>query len=422
MSRSTLVMLLAGGRGSRLDILAAHRAKPAVPFGGLYRIIDFALSNVMNSGLRMVGVLTQYRPASLMKHLGAGEPWDLDGHAARLKVLPPYQGRGDFDWYSGTADAVYQNLYIMRRYKPDNVLILSGDHIYQMDYRLMLEEHKRRGADLTIAAMEVPWEETNRFGIILTDQEGRITGFQEKPAQAKSNLASMGIYVFGAEVLADSLEANHRQGGNDFGAHVIPALLEAGKKLYIHRFKGYWKDVGTIDSYWQANMDLLEGSAELNPSRWRTRTNLNYENIHAMPPAYIAPGAKVVRSLLSPGCRVFGTVEHSVLSPGVSVAEGAVIRDSVVMHKTRIEAGATVLRSVVDMHVQVGAHACVGTSEPVAVPNEETPANLSTGITVIGKGASIGAGVSLGGNVIVHPDAKVPPGSAPVPDGATIKT
>ena len=421
MSRSTLVMLLAGGRGSRLDILAAHRAKPAVPFGGLYRIIDFALSNVMNSGLRMVGVLTQYRPASLMKHLGAGEPWDLDGHAARLKVLPPYQGRGDFDWYSGTADAVYQNLYILRRYKPDYVLILSGDHIYNMDYRLMIEEHKRRGAHLTIAAMEVPWEETNRFGIILTDPDGRITGFQEKPAQAKSNLASMGIYVFNAQVLLDSLEANHRNGGNDFGAHVIPALLAEGQKLFIHRFKGYWKDVGTIDSYWQANMDLLEGSAELNPSLWKARTNLGYEDIHAMPPAYIAPGAKVVRSLLSPGCRVFGTVEHSVLSPGVTVGEKAVIQDSIVMHKSRIDAGASVLRAVVDKHVWIGANARVGTMEPVPVPNKENPANLSTGITVIGKGAQIGAGVILGGNVIVHPDVKVPSSAAPVPDGATLK-
>jgi glucose-1-phosphate adenylyltransferase len=421
MSRSTLVMLLAGGRGSRLDILASQRAKPAVPFGGLYRIIDFALSNVMNSGLRTVGVLTQYRPASLMKHLGNGEPWDLDGHTARLKVLPPYQGQGDFDWYSGTADAVYQNRYILRRYKPSHVLILSGDHIYNMDYRRMLDEHKARGAHLTIAAMEVPWEECSRFGIILTDAADRITGFQEKPKEAKSNLASMGIYIFDAEVLSEALEANHRRGGNDFGAHVIPALLEEGKQLYIHRFQGYWKDVGTIDSYWQANMDLLEDSAELNPSRWRARTNLAYEDIHAMPPAYIAPGAKVVRSLLSPGCRIFGTVEHSVLSPGVTVGEKAVIRDSIVMHKAKVEAGAQVLRSVVDKHVRIGEGTKVGTLDPVPVPNKENPANLSTGITVIGKGASIGAGVSLGGNVIVHPEVKIPDRAAPVPDGATIK-
>lgn len=421
MSDSTLVMLLAGGRGSRLNILATHRAKPAVPFGGLYRIIDFALSNVMNSGLRRVGVLTQYKPASLMKHLGDGEPWDLNGHAARLKILPPYQGRGDFDWYSGTADAVYQNLYLIRRYKPKLVLILSGDHIYHMDYRSMLEQHRHRRAALTVAAMEVPWEETSRFGIIVTDGEDNIVGFQEKPKEAKSNMASMGIYVFNTDVLVEALERTHKRGENDFGSHLIPGLLAGGAKLCIHHFSGYWRDVGTIDSLWQANMDILKGVGGLNPAEWHVRTNLEYENISAMPPAYVGPEGTALGSLVSPGCRIMGRVENSVLSPGVVVGEGAVVKDSVIMHKSRIGSGSRVLRSIIDKHVVLGDGVSIGLPEPCSEANRESPTHLSTGITVIGRDARLEAGVRLGANVIVHPDLVVLAASGPVGNGETLK-
>lgn len=420
MSERTLVMLLAGGRGSRLNILAAHRAKPAVPFGGLYRIIDFALSNVMHSKLRHVGVLTQYRPASLMNHLADGSPWDLAGHTAKLKILPPFQGREDFDWYSGTADAVYQNLALIRRYKPKRVLILSGDHIYHMNYREMLDFHEDNGAVATIAAMPVPWEETHRFGILVPDDSGRLERFQEKPkGKAFSNLASMGIYVFDAEVLVKELIRTHRFGGNDFGGHLIPGLMERSDRVFVHPFEGYWRDVGTLDSYWQANMDLLDPASGMDLSIWKARTNMDYESLHAMPPSWVAPDAELDRSAVSPGCRLEGRVYRSVLSPGVVVEPGAVVEDSVIMHRTVIRAGARVQRAVVDKHVEIGAGAMVGSRDEDACANQETPDHLSTGITVVGKRVKIAPRACLGANVIVHPEVTVP--AEDVPHGATIK-
>ena len=415
----TLVMLLAGGRGSRLNILAAHRAKPAVPFGGLYRIIDFALSNVMHSKLRYVGVLTQYRPSSLMNHLGDGSSWDLAGHTAKLKILPPYQGRGDFDWYTGTSDAVYQNLALIRRYKPRRVLILSGDHIYHMNYREMLDAHEDTGAVATIAAMPVPWEETHRFGILVPDDAGRLVRFQEKPKEdAFSNLASMGIYVFDTDVLVEELIRTHRSGGNDFGGHVIPGLLERSDRIFVHPFEGYWRDVGTLDSYWQANMDLLDPASGLDLTAWKARTNMDYESLHAMPPSWVAPDADLDQAMVSPGCRLEGRVSRSVLSPGVVVEAGAVVEDSVIMHRTVIRAGAQVIRCVVDKHVEIGRDAVVGSRDADAPPNQQDPSHLSTGITVVGKSVTIAAGARLGANVIVHPGAAVPTGD--VPHGATI--
>lgn len=417
----TLVMLLAGGRGSRLNILAAERAKPAVPFGGLYRIIDFALSNVMHSKLRYVGVLTQYRPSSLMNHLGNGSSWDLAGHTAKLKILPPYQGRGDFDWYSGTADAVYQNLGLIRRYKPRRVLILSGDHIYNMNYREMIDAHEDNGAVATIAAMPVPWEETHRFGILVPDDDGRLVRFQEKPKEkAFSNMASMGIYVFDTDVLVEELRRTHESGGNDFGGHLIPGLLERSDRIFIHPFEGYWRDVGTLDSYWQANMDLLDPASGMSLPEWKTRTNMDYESLHAMPPSWVAQDAELIRSVVSPGCRLEGRVSRSVLSPGVVVEPGAVVEDSVIMHRTVIRAGAQVIRAVVDKHVEIGAGAIVGSRDAKAPANIETPDHLSTGITVIGKQVTIAAGARLGANVIVHPDARIP--AEDVPHGTTITT
>ncbi len=419
MNERTLVMLLAGGRGSRLNILAAARAKPAVPFGGLYRIIDFALSNVMHSKLRYVGVLTQYRPASLMKHLTDGSSWDLGGHTAKLKILPPYQGREDFDWYSGTSDAVYQNLALIRRYKPKRVLILSGDHIYHMNYRKMLDFHDENGAVATIAAMPVPWEETHRFGILVPDDSGRLVQFQEKPKEdAFSNLASMGIYVFDADVLVDELIRTHETGGNDFGSHLIPGLLERSDRIFVHPFEGYWRDVGTLDSYWQANMDLLDPESGVDLPDWKVRTNMDYESLHAMPPSWVAPGAELDRAVVSPGCRLEGRISESVLSPGVVVEPGAVVEESVIMHRTVIRGGARVIRSVVDKHVEIGRDAVVGSRDADAPANRQDPTHLSTGITVVGKHVKIAAGARLGANVIVHPGATVPAGD--VPHGATV--
>jgi glucose-1-phosphate adenylyltransferase len=419
MNERTLVMLLAGGRGSRLNILAADRAKPAVPFGGLYRIIDFALSNVMHSKLRYVGVLTQYRPSSLMNHLADGSSWDLAGHTAKLKILPPYQGREDFDWYSGTADAVYQNLALIKRHKPKRVLILSGDHIYNMSYREMLDFHDRNNAVATIAAMPVPWEETHRFGILVPDDDGRLVRFQEKPKEdAFSNMASMGIYVFDAEVLTEELIRTHRSGGNDFGGHLIPGLLERSDRIFIHPFEGYWRDVGTLDSYWQANMDLLDPASGVPLPDWRARTNMDYESLHAMPPSWVAPDAELDRCVVSPGCRLEGRVSRSVLSPGVVVEAGAVVEESVIMHRTVIRAGARVIRAVVDKHVEIGAGAVVGSRDADAPANVQDPDHLSTGISVVGKNVTIAAGARLGANVIVHPDVDVPAGD--VPHGATI--
>jgi len=415
----TLVMLLAGGRGSRLGILAADRAKPAVPFGGLYRIIDFALSNVMHSKLRYVGVLTQYRPSSLMNHLANGSSWDLAGHTAKLKILPPYQGREDFDWYSGTSDAVFQNLALIRRYRPKRVLILSGDHIYRMNFRKMLDFHEERGAAATLAAMPVPWEETHRFGILVPDDDGRVKQFQEKPKEkAFSNLASMGIYVFDADVLTEELIRTHKAGGNDFGGHLIPGLLARSNSVFIHRFEGYWRDVGTLDSYWAANMDLLDPASGMDLSTWKVRTNMDYESLHAMPPTWVSATADLDRSVVSPGCRLEGRVSRSVLSPGVVVEPGAVVEDSVIMHRTVIRAGARVVRAVVDKHVEIGAGALVGSRDASAAPNAANPDHLSTGITVVGKRVSIAAGARLGANVIVRPGAAVP--AEDVPDGATI--
>lgn len=398
---TTLVMLLAGGRGSRLDILAAHRAKPAVPFAGMFRIVDFALTNCMYAKLHRGGVLTQYRPSSLMKHLGDGKHWNFAGKDGMLRVLPPFQGEEDMDWYHGTADAVYQNLDFIWRHRPDRVLVLSGDHIYRMDYRAFLDFHQDNDADLTIASMPVPWEEASRFGIIVADGDRRIEEFQEKPEKPGSNLASMGIYVFKTEVLFKVLESVPRD-FTDFGQHVIPTLLERGNRLYTYPFEGYWRDVGTIDSYFEANMDVLRPDSGMSLTQWRPRTNLYYEEVVAMPPALVMGQARVEGSMICAGCRVEGTVVNSILSPGVVVEKGAVVRDSIVMHRTHIGRDAVVTRSIVDKRCGVGARAVLGSGDN-GVPNQESPRILTTGLVVVGKGAVVPEGASVGPNVIVHP-------------------
>ncbi len=422
MTTELAALILAGGRGSRLNLIAAKRAKPAVPFAGMYRIIDFTLSNVMASGVRHVGVLTQYRPTSLMDHLGDGEAWDLAGRTASLKVLPPSLGRADSDWYQGTADAVWQNLAWLRRVAPRDVLILSGDHVYEMDYRPMLAAHRQAGADLTVASMVVPWDQTDRFGVMVCDADGHVTRFVEKSKERVSNVANMGVYIFRHDVLIEELAANCREGRHDFGAHVIPGML--GRRVVkAHPFSGYWRDVGTLDSYWSANMDALRPEETgLDLFAWRVRTNMAGRGQVYHPPMRLEGTGQVRDSLLGRGCVVAGEVQDSVLSPGVRVEAGARVVGSVVLHDCVIGRDAQVLRCVLDKDVSVGAGARVGREDCFDGANEAFPSHLVGGITVVGKGTAIPDGMRIGSNVLVGPglqrDALA--GRTDIPDGATV--
>jgi len=413
--RDTVVMLLAGGGGTRLNILAKLRAKPAVPFGGMYRIIDFTLSNVMNSGIGTVAVLTQYKPISLMNHLGIGESWDMTGRTRGVKILPPRTGERDSDWYRGTADAIRQNIEYIHRNEPKQVLILSGDHIYGMDYGPMIRFHAERKADLTIAMMEVRPEETRHFGIARTGENGRVIEWREKPIETDSRLASMGIYVFETGYLLRALQAVE---GNDFGNHIIPSAI-ANDRVFAYPFRGYWKDVGTLQAFWEANRDLLDPDSGIDLEEWRVRTNLEeIGRLGDRPPAQILPGASVSESLVSPGCEIRGEVIRSVLSPGVMVAKGARVEDSVIMNDARIDRGARVSHVIGDKQVWIGEGAELGTWG-AGTPNEEFPEHLSTGLTVIGKQATVPAGCRVGQNSILFPFLRkdrfplheVPPGS-----------
>ncbi|MFQ5750621.1 MAG: glucose-1-phosphate adenylyltransferase family protein [bacterium] len=399
---STLVMLLAGGIGSRLNILGHARAKPAVPFGGIYRIIDFTMSNIMNSGLDKVGVLTQYKPLSLMEHIGTGVPWDFIGRIRGAKILPPRTGQQDYDWYKGTADAVRQNLDFIETNHPDRVLIVSGDHIYKMDYADLIDFHDQHKADLTIGMMSVPWEDTDHFGIALTDDNNRIIDWEEKPEKARNNFASMGIYVFNAKYLLNILRA-HKE--HDFGKNIIPAAI-ALDRVFAYPFEGYWRDVGTIKSYWEANMDLLDRHSGLDLENWGMRTNVEEEGrLGDRPPTFISPKSKIKNAIISPGCVIKGQVENSILSPGVYVAQGARVMDSVVMHDTQIQKGARVQKSILDKKVIVAKNAILGTgSEKVA--NKEKPHHLSCGLIVVGKGAEIPSDFQIGKNCILQPELK----------------
>ncbi|HEX9652764.1 MAG TPA: sugar phosphate nucleotidyltransferase, partial [bacterium] len=346
---SNLVMLLAGGVGSRLSILGHMRAKPAVPFGGMYRIIDFTLSNIMNSGLDFVGVLTQYKPLSLMEHIGTGMPWDFIGRSRGTKILPPRTGQKESDWYKGTADAVRQNIDFIENRHADRILILSGDHIYKMDYSNLIQFHDNKKADLTIGMMPVPWEDTIHFGIGITDDDNRIIAWEEKPAKARNNLASMGIYVFSGDYLL-SLLRSHKE--HDFGKDIIPAALEKDR-VFAYPFAGYWRDVGTLKAYWDANMDLLDPEVSgLNLATWGLRTNVEEDGrISDRPPTQFLSKSSVTNSVISPGCVIEGKVVNSILSPGVYVAQGAKVLDSVVMHDSRILAGAEVTKCILDKKV-----------------------------------------------------------------------
>ena len=387
VSKDCVAMILAGGQGSRLGALTKNIAKPAVPFGGKYRIIDFPLSNCVHSGINTVGVLTQYQPLELNRYIGNGNPWDLDRSHGGVYVLPPYQSAKAGEWYKGTANAIYQNLSFLESFKPENVLILSGDHIYKMHYGEMLKAHKESGAAVTIAVMPVPWEEASRFGIMNVDEEGTITDFEEKPAEPKSNLASMGIYIFTYEVLKKYLEADERDpsSANDFGKNIIPTMLENGEKMVSFRFEGYWKDVGTIHSLWEANMDLVDQPPkfDLNDRSWSI-----YSRNMALAPQYVGQNAKITNSTVTEGCFIDGEIKHSVIFGGVELGEGSVVSDSVIMP------GAKIGKNVVIEKAVIGADAVIGDGAKVGVnssdDNKYASKLCTNDLVLIESGAEVG--------------------------------
>ncbi|NJP04653.1 MAG: glucose-1-phosphate adenylyltransferase [Chloroflexaceae bacterium] len=416
-----VAMIMAGGEGTRLSVLSEKRAKPSVPFAGKFRIIDFTLSNCVNSGIYDVAVLTQYRPHSLNDHIGIGKPWDLDRNRGGVVLLQPYLARGDQSWYRGTSDAVYQNLNYARDHRADLILILSGDHIYKMDYSDMIEQHQRNRADVTVGVMHVPLEETHRFGIMTTNDRNEIVEFSEKPKDRdKGTLASMGIYVFTADVLYRRLsEGSEENPRIDFGKHVLPAMIGgSGDRVMAYEFSGYWVDVGTIPAYWQTSMELLDPECELKlfDPDWIIRTRSEER-----PPVKIGPQAQIHRSIVCNGSIVRGTVDHSVLSPGVYVSPGAIVRNSVVMNDTWIGPGAIVDRAVVDKQVVVGPGVRLGSGDDVDTPNRVQPDKITGGISVVGKNAHIPPSITIGRNVLINADrdAEDFPGND-IPSGETI--
>lgn len=394
--KEMIAMLLAGGQGSRLGVLTAKVAKPAVAFGGKYRIIDFPLSNCINSGIDTVGVLTQYQPLRLNTHIGIGIPWDLDRNIGGVTILPPYEKSANSEWYTGTANAIYQNLDYMETFNPDYVLILSGDHIYKMDYEVMLDYHKENKADVTIAAMPVPMEEASRFGIVVTDDGGKITEFQEKPPQPKSNLASMGIYIFSWPVLREALVALRDEPGCDFGKHIIPYCHESGQRLFAYEYNGYWKDVGTLGSYWEANMELIDIIPEFNlyEEFWKI-----YTNSGILPPQYVSEKAVIERSIIGNGSEVYGQVHNCIVGSGVTIEEGAVIRDSIIMKDVKIGKGCVIDKSIVAESCVIGDHVTLGIGSDI--PNKLKPAIYSFGLVTIGENSVIPNDVQIGKNTAI---------------------
>jgi glucose-1-phosphate adenylyltransferase len=399
-----LVLLLAGGVGSRLNLLVEKRAKPAVTFGGIYRIIDFSLSNVMNSGLTRVGVLTQYKPLSLMSHIGMGEAWDFTGRTRGVKILPPRTGSKDSDWYQGTADAVRRNVDFIEANEADEVVILSGDHIYHMDFDAMLEFHRAKKADVTVGMMVVPMEQIHQFGAGITNDDGRIVDWEEKPEVPKTNLASMGIYVFTRDYLLKSLA---RSGSEiDFGMHILPWAIEYDN-VFAYPFYGYWRDVGTIQAYWEANMDLLKQDGPISLERWQIRTNVEAEERRAdRPAARYGLSARVDNSLISAGCVVNGTVINSVLSPGVVVGEGALVKDSILFRDCVVETNAGVDLVICDKFTRFGANSSVGIGDHHDIANRLYPKHLYTGITLVGEKARIPEKMKVGRNCIIKCNAQ----------------
>ncbi|MGQ9545681.1 MAG: glucose-1-phosphate adenylyltransferase subunit GlgD [Dehalococcoidia bacterium] len=397
-----LALILAGGEGKRLSVLAHERAKPAVPFAGKYRIIDFVLSNCVNSGINTVAVIPQYNPRSLARHIGVGRPWDLDRTVGGVTLLYPFVStNGEMHWYKGTADAVYHNLRFVADSHADKILILSGDHVYTMRYEEMIEFHRQQAADITIGVTEVPWNEISRFGIVALDDNGRVIAFEEKPSQSKSNLASMGIYVFSKDILFEVLQDAHRRGLEDFGSQIIPDVI--GKyRICGYRFRGYWRDVGTVEAYWQANMDLIVDLPPFN--LYDPETEVRTLSVD-MPPVKLGPRAQISRSLVANGCIINGVVLNSVLSPHVYVQEGAHVVDSIIFHDTIVARDAAVHRSIIDKECYIGPGCWIGCGDDYT-PNKDEPDYLNCGITVVGKGARLPSGLRVGRNCKIAPGVK----------------
>ncbi len=413
MKKEMIAMLLAGGQGSRLGVLTEKVAKPAVAFGGKYRIIDFPLSNCINSGVDTVGVLTQYQPLRLNTHIGIGIPWDLDKNEGGVTILSPYEKNGGAEWFAGTADAIYQNIAYMEQYNPDYVLILSGDHIYKMDYEVMLDYHKANKADLTIACMPVPIEEASRFGVMITDGNGRVTDFEEKPAKPRSNLANMGIYIFSWPVLKKAFEEMKGTPNLDFGFHILPYLRDHGSRMYAYEFNGYWKDVGTLGSYWEANMELIDIIPEFNlyEEFWKI-----YTKSDIIRPQYVGNNAVIDRSLISEGCDIEGEVHNSVIGVNVTIEEGAVVRDSIIMGGAVIKKGCKLEKAIIAENVIVGENVVMG--EGPEAENVLKPKVYAFGLVTIGENSVIPDNVKIGKNTAIrgvttaedYPDGELPAG------------
>ncbi|MBQ6393159.1 MAG: glucose-1-phosphate adenylyltransferase [Eubacterium sp.] len=396
IKKEMIAMLLAGGQGSRLGVLTSRLAKPAVAFGGKYKIIDFPLSNCINSGIDTVGVLTQYRPLRLNQHIGIGIPWDLDRNIGGVTVLPPYEKSENTDWYTGTANAIYQNLEFMEYYHPKYVAILGGDHIYKMDYELMLDFHKKNNAKITLATYEVPWDEASRFGLVITDENNQVQEFEEKPPVPRSNKASMGIYIFDYDVLKDALLALKDQPGCDFGMHIIPYCHQRGDKIMAYNYQGYWKDVGTLSSYWEANMELIDIIPEFNlyEEFWRI-----YTKSDVLHPQYFSANSKVSGCIVSEGAEVYGEIYNSVIGADVTVEEGAVVRNSIVMQGSTVKAGAKVEKSIIAENVEIGENTELGLFEEA--PNKYNEKVYAGGLVTVGEGSVIPANVKIGKNVAI---------------------
>ena len=396
IKKEMIAMLLAGGQGSRLGVLTSKVAKPAVAFGGKYRIIDFPLSNCINSGVDTVGVLTQYQPLRLNTHIGIGIPWDLDRNIGGVTVLPPYEKSANSEWYTGTANAIYQNIDYIESFNPEYVLILSGDHIYKMDYEAMLDFHKENNAEVTIAVMPVPMEEAKRFGIMITDENRKITDFEEKPEHPRSNLASMGIYIFKWKTLKEALVTNAEQPALDFGKHVIPYCHKKEAPLFAYEFNGYWKDVGTLSSYWEANMELIDIVPEFNlyEEYWKI-----YTSSTILPPQYISENSVIERSIIGEGSNIYGKVYNSVIGCGVTIGEGTVVRDSIIMNETNIGKGCELYKAIIAENVVVNDNVKLGMGEEA--PNETDPHIYNSGMVTIGEKSVIPKGIQVGKNSVI---------------------
>ncbi len=396
IKKEMIAMLLAGGQGSRLGVLTSKVAKPAVSFGGKYRIIDFPLSNCINSGVDTVGVLTQYQPLRLNTHIGIGIPWDLDRNIGGVTVLPPYEKTGNSEWYTGTANAIYQNMDYMETFNPEYVLILSGDHIYKMDYEVMLDFHKANNADVTLAAMPVPLEEAKRFGIVITDENRKIVDFEEKPENPRSNLASMGIYIFSWKILKQALIAKAEQPALDFGKHVIPYCHENGGRLFAYEYNGYWKDVGTLNSYWEANMELIDIIPEFNlyEEYWKI-----YTKSDILPPQYISGDSVVEKCIVGEGANIYGKIYNSVIGCGVTIGKNTIVRDSIIMNEVIVGDNCELNKAIIAENVEIKNNVHLGIGEEVV--NETDPHIYANGIVTIGENSVVPEGITVGKNTVI---------------------